>query len=80
MHTERTALSNTLVTAAGNLRAGDGWFGVASGRLGRDPLPIQDVKRDLKGRIRVDFGNGIVRTYEPGRSVVIASEGTEGPH
>lgn len=59
------------VTAAGNLRRGDRFFGVESARRLDTPLIVQDVGRNVSGRVRVDFGAGDVRTYEPGRGVVV---------
>jgi hypothetical protein len=61
-----------IVIAAGDLRAGDLFYGVASGKGQHKPWPepmvLHGVDRD-GARVRVDFGGGVVRTYEPGRNV-----------
>ena len=76
MRDERTQLAEAQtggrVIPAGEVRQGDKFFGVLSGRWDREAIDVTHVARDLKGRVRITFSHSETRTYEQQRKVVVA--------
>jgi hypothetical protein len=73
---ERTRLAEAetggRVIPAVEVREGDKFFGVLSGRWDREGIAVSHVAKDLNGRVRITLAHSETRTYEPQRKVVVA--------
>lgn len=60
------------VIPAVEVKPGDRFLGVLSGRWDQKGPAVTHVARDLGGRVRITFAHSETRTYEAQRKVVVA--------